>query len=257
MIDMHCHILPGIDDGSKNVEMSIEMLQIAEKNRTDKIIVTPHFYRGYFENVYSDVLKHVENLNAEAKKNGIDVELYPGQEVFADKHTLEEYKTGTIHGLNDSKYLLIEFPMDVLPEDALDIIYELKILGVRPIIAHPERYIYIWQKLTNINKFVEEGCLFQINTSSILGLMGKHIREASYSLIENGLCNFIASDAHSTGKRCPNLGEAMQDIKKDYKEVYNLVQQNANCVLRNEEIHVNMKKIQEKKSGIFSFLFKK
>jgi protein-tyrosine phosphatase len=255
MIDMHCHILPNIDDGSKNLEMSIEMLEIAEKNRTKKIIVTPHFYRDYFENHYKDVLGYVKDLNSAAKENGIDIELYPGQEVFVDKYTVEDYKNGIIHGLNNSKYLLIEFPMDVLPNNALDIIYELKLLDIRPIIAHPERYLYIGEKLTEINKFVEEGCLFQLNTSSILGLMGKHVKQAAYSLMENGLCNFIASDAHSTGKRCPNIGEAMNEIKKNYGEIYELVQQNANCVLNNEDININMKKIEQKK-GMFSFLFK-
>jgi protein-tyrosine phosphatase len=255
MIDMHCHILPNIDDGSKNLEMSIEMLEIAEKNRTEKIIVTPHFYRGYFENDYKDVLGYVKDLNSAAKENGIDIKLYPGQEVFVDKYTVEDYKNGTIQGLNNSRYLLIEFPMDVLPNNALDVIYELKLLGVRPIIAHPERYAYVLGKLTNINKFVEEGCLFQINTSSILGLMGKHVKQAAYSLMENGLCNFIASDAHSTGKRCPNIGEVMNEIKKNHGEIYELVQQNANCVLNNEDINVNMKKIEKNKS-MFSFFFK-
>ncbi len=112
---------------------------------------------------------HVKNLNDQAIANDIDVKLYPGQEIFVDKYTLDLYKDGTIHGLNDSKYLLIEFPMDVLPSDAFDIIYELKLLGVVPIIAHPERYLYISSDLTGINRFIEEGCLFQLNTSSLLG----------------------------------------------------------------------------------------
>lgn len=257
MIDMHCHVLPGIDDGSKDLEMSIEMLVTAEKNKTDKIIVTPHFYRGYFENKYDEVLKHVAALNLEAEKQGIDIKLYPGQEVFADKYTLDYYKQGTIKGLNNSKYLLIEFPMDVMPEDALDIIYELKLLGVQPIVAHPERYIYIWNKLTNLNKFIEEDCLFQINTSSILGLMGKQIKEAAFSIMDNGLCSFIASDAHSNGKRCPNLGEAISAIKKDYKEVCNITMRNAESVLNNEDIRIPRKKIELKKKGIFSFMFGK
>jgi protein-tyrosine phosphatase len=202
------------------------------------------------------VLKHVENLNAEIKNRGINIEIFPGQEVFADKYTLDAYKQGIIHTLNDSKYMLIEFPMDVLPSDAIDIIYELKILGVRPIVAHPERYLYINGNLMNINKFVEEGCLFQLNTSSIMGLMGKRVKEAAQGLMDNGLCHFIASDAHSTGKRCPNLGLLMKDIKKDYNDVYTSVQRNAQCILEHEEVDVRMKRI-EKKKGLFSSFFKK
>ncbi|WP_026882544.1 tyrosine-protein phosphatase [Clostridium akagii] len=256
MIDMHCHVLPGIDDGSKDLTMSLEMLEIAEKDKTDIIIVTPHFYRGRYENVFKDVLIHVKNLNSQATSNGINVKLYPGQEIFVDKYTLDLYKDGTIHGLNDSKYLLIEFPMDVLPSDALDIIYELKLLGVKPIIAHPERYLYISSDLTGINRFIEEGCLFQLNTSSILGLMGRQVKETADKLLENGICNFIASDAHSTGKRCPNLGTTMKEIKKQYPDVYKSVEENAENVLNNNEIHVTMKKFVAKK-GMFSFLFKK
>lgn len=256
MIDIHCHILPGIDDGSKDLDMSLEMLGIAEENNTTKIIATPHYYRGSYENEFEAVLGHVENLNVEIKSKGINVDIFPGQEVFVDKYTLDAYKQGIIHCLNASKYMLIEFPMDVLPDDAIDIIYELKLLGIRPIVAHPERYLYINGNLMNINKFIEEGCLFQLNTSSIMGLMGRRVKETTRSLMDNGLCHFIASDAHSTGKRCPNLGLLMRDIKKDYNDVYTSVQRNAQCILDNEEIDVRRKRI-EKKNSIFSFFFKK
>lgn len=107
----------------------------------------------------------------------------------------------------------------------------------------------------NINKFIEEGCLFQLNTSSIMGLLGRRVKETAFGLMDNGLCHFIASDAHSAGKRCPNLGLLMKDIKKNYSELYASVQRNAQCILENEETDVRMKKI-EKKKGLFSF-FKK
>lgn len=256
MIDIHCHVLPGIDDGSQDLDMSLEMLGIAEENNTTKIIATPHYYRGNYENKFKDVLGYVENLNAKIKSKGINIEIFPGQEVFVDKYTLDAYKQGSIHCLNASKYMLIEFPMDVLPDDAIDIIYELKLLGVKPIVAHPERYLYINGNLMNINKFIEEGCLFQLNTSSIMGLLGSRVKETAFGLMDNGLCHFIASDAHSTGKRCPNLGLVMKDIRKEYREVYDSVQRNAQCILENEEIDVTMKKI-EKKKGLFSFFFKK
>ncbi|MFT8313990.1 MAG: CpsB/CapC family capsule biosynthesis tyrosine phosphatase [Clostridium sp.] len=256
MIDIHCHVLPGIDDGSKDINMSLEMLGIAEENNTTKIIATPHYYRGSYENEFKDVLGYVENFNAEIKSKGINIEVFPGQEIFADKYTLDAYRDGIIHCLNNSKYMLIEFPMDVLPDDAIDIIYELKLLGVKPIVAHPERYLYINGNLMNINKFIEEGCLFQVNTSSIIGLLGSRVKEAALGIMDNGLCHFIASDAHSIGKRCPNLGLVMKDIKKEYREVYSSVQRNAQCILENEEIDVRMKKI-EKKKGLFSFFLKK
>lgn len=256
MIDTHCHILPAIDDGASDLETSIEMLKIAEKSGIKKIITTPHFITNRFENNFQSVLEHVQKLNVEVKGNNITVELFPGQEVMADKYTLSLYKQGVLGGLNNSKYMLIEFPMDVLPDDALDIIYELKLLGIKPIIAHPERYLYVQENLTDMNKFLAEKCLFQINATSITGLFGKKVKETTIKLIENGACQFIASDAHSTGKRCPDIVDAMQFVKQNYNEVYSKVQKNAQCVLENEPIEFHIKKFEEKK-GFFSFMFKK
>lgn len=256
MIDIHCHIVPGIDDGAGDLQTSIKMLEIAEKSRLNKIIATPHYIRNRYENSFEAITGAIEALNNEAQKRDIQVEIFPGQEVMVDKYTLDLYKQGTLGCLNNSKYMLIEFPMDVLPEDALNIIYELKLLGVKPIVAHPERYVYIQNKLTAINEFISEKCLFQLNANSITGVFGKKVEETALRLIENGACQFIASDAHSTGKRCPDILEAMRVVKHDYKEIYNSVQKNAQCVLENKDIEYSIKKLEEKK-GFFSFMFKK
>lgn len=256
MIDIHCHIVPAVDDGSDALSTSIEMLNMAEKSGLKKIIATPHYIRNRYENSFQLMSQKVQELNSEAKKNNIEVELFPGQEIMADKYTLDLYKQGVIGCLNNSRYMLIEFPMDVLPDNALDIIYELNLLGVRTILAHPERYLYIQENITSINKFIEEKCLFQLNATSITGLFGKKIKETAFRLIENGLCQFIASDAHSSGKRCPDIAKAMSSIERDYKGIYNSVQVNAKCVLENSDVNYCVNKLEEKK-GFFSFIFKK
>lgn len=256
MIDIHCHIVPGIDDGSGNLGTSLKMLEIAEKSGLSTIITTPHYIKNRFENSFKSIVQAVEELNKEISKNNIQVQLLPGQEVMVDKYTLDLYKQGELGCLNNSQYMLIEFPMDVLPEDALDIIYELKLLRIKPIIAHPERYMYLQEKLTGVNKFIEEKCLFQINAASITGLFGKKVSETAIKLIENGVCQFIASDAHSAGGRSPDISKAMSLIKHDYNEVYKTIQRNARAVLENDAIEYNVKKIQEKK-GFFSFIHKK
>jgi len=253
LIDIHSHILPGIDDGAKDLETSIKMLEIAERTKTEGIFAAPHYYQGYFEVAYEDVVKNIDALQSELYSKAINVEIYPGQEVFLDKFTVELCKTGTIKGLNESRYLLLELPMENYSKSFIDTIYELRILGVRPIIAHPERYGYIMDDVNTINQFIEEGCLFQINSGSITGNFGKSVERTARTLIENGVCDFIASDAHTANRRCPGLKEAMKIVGKINNSVAVEVQINGELLLRNENIKQRNNKITVKKS-FFDFL---
>lgn len=252
MIDIHSHILPGIDDGAKAVEDTIEMLRIASKNGIKKIAATSHFYPGFYENNYEDICKIVNEVQSKLEEVSIDVKIFPGQEVFLDRHTVELYNKGILKGINDTKYMLVELPMETMPKNALDIIYELRIKGIIPILAHPERYVYIMEKPLIINDFIEEHCLFQINSGSITGIFGKKVEKTSKNLIAQGICQFIASDAHSTGRRCPDIKEALDIASSLNKGIGEKVQENAEKLLNNENLNITMGKIQEKKS-IFSF----
>lgn len=256
MIDIHCHILPCIDDGSKDIEMSLEMLKIAEEDGINKIIATPHFYRGYFENDYKEVLKKIEELNTVAKEKNIGVEILPGQEIFLDNYTLQYYKDGIVKGLNDTNYMLIEFSPNTLPSNAIDIIYELKLKGIKPIIAHPERYSYVIDDITLLNRFIEENCFFQLSSGSITGVFGKKIQKTSMQLIKHGICDFVASDAHSTRRRSPKIKESLEILKKENKLVYDRVINNALALAEKEELPYINKKIVERKS-IFSIFRRK
>ncbi|MFD3155940.1 tyrosine-protein phosphatase [Haloimpatiens sp. FM7330] len=256
MIDIHCHIVPSIDDGAKDLETSVEMLKIAKEDGIRKIIATPHFYmEGSFENKYEDVSKKVEELNIEAKKRNIDIEILPGQEVFLDKHTLEYYKRGIIQPLHKTKYMLLEFHGGEFPKHALDTIYELKILGIKTIIAHPERYPYFFNdNLTLLNNFISEGCLFQVTAGSILGIYGKECKKSAKKLIENNVCDFIASDAHGTGRRKPVLSECCKLLKNNNEQLYKRVTANASRLVGGQDIEVVHRKIEVKK-GFFSRVF--
>ena len=256
MIDIHCHILPGIDDGPKDIETSLKMLRIAEEDGIKTVIATPHFYRGFYENQYGDVEEEVKKLNIAAKENNINVEILPGQEIFLDKYTLDYYKSGVVRGLNNSKYMLIELEPDIMPEYVLDIIYELRLLGVKPIIAHPERYSYVIDDITILNKFIEEECFFQLSSGSITGTFGKAIQKTSVKLIKNEICDFIASDAHSTGRRKPRLKEALMYIQQMNKEKYEKILMNTNEMSKNNEIVYSSRKIIENK-GILGLISSK
>ncbi|KZL89714.1 tyrosine-protein phosphatase [Clostridium magnum] len=252
MIDIHSHILPRIDDGAKDIDTTLNMLQIAIDNGTAKIVATPHYRTGYFENTYEDVKKAVDEVNSVIIDKAMDIQVVIGQEIFLDNHTMGNYKKEVVGCIGNTEYMLIELSMDVLPKNAIDIIYELKLKGIRPIIAHPERYNYIIEKPSIINDFIEEGCLFQINGGSITGLFGKKVQKTSEVLIQHGVCDFIASDAHSTGRRCPGINEAFKVLESLNRDLAKSVVNNGQVLLNNEKIHLNAQKIKEKKS-LFSF----
>lgn len=253
MIDIHSHILPGIDDGAREIDMTLNMLQIAIDNGTHQIVATPHYRMGYYENNYEDIGKVVSEINGIVLDKGMDIQIILGQEIFLDNHTLEIYKKGIIGCIGNTQYMLIELPMDTMAKNSMDIIYELKLKGVKPIIAHPERYKYIIEKPIMINDFIEEGCFFQINGGSITGMFGKKVQKTSEILMKHGVCNFIASDAHSAGRRCPGIKEALKVVESINEDLAKKVVHNAQMLLSNEEIYVNAEKIKEKKR-LFSFL---
>lgn len=251
MIDIHSHIIPGVDDGAKDMDTAISMLRTAEKDGTKTIIATPHFWYGYYENNYIDTVQNVQKLSNKAKEKGININILPGAEIFLDGHTLELYKEGAIRGLNSTRYLLVELPMDRLPEDAFESLYELKLLRAEIIIAHPERYVYIIKKPSNINDFLDEGYYFQINMGSISGIFGKEIKKTAEILLKHRIPSFIASDAHTNGHRCPGLSSAYKSIGQDYE---NEIKKNSQNLINNEIIEKNFEKIKDKK---FFSLFSK
>lgn len=248
MIDLHSHILPGIDDGAKDMDMALNMLKIAVKDGTKKIVATPHFYRGRYPNAYNDVYKLVEQVNDAAKENNLDIKIYPGQEIFLDKQIIEDYKKGIIKGIGDTRYMLIELPMDKAPKETFDILYELKLQGVVTVIAHPERYAYIIEKPSKINEFIDEGVLFQINSGSIKGIFGKQIQKTAEVLIKHRACNFIASDAHSTGGRAPVIKEALDAVNGIDRELYKDIINNGEKLLENSNISLGAERVKEKRS---------
>lgn len=246
MIDIHSHILPGIDDGADNIEIFLKMIKIAKQDGIEKIIATPHYVSGMYENTYDRVLSETERMKEIICHNGINLELIPGQEVYLDKYSIDLYKEGKIKGINGSPYLLCEFPMDYLPDNALDIIYELQIAGAKIILAHPERYIYFIKDLTLVNDFIKEDCLFQINSGSIEGIFGKEIKKTAGLLIKSGICDFIASDAHSAGARSPRIKDTINTAEDYNPGIKDALVKNPYFLINNQEINVKHRKLYKK-----------
>ena len=253
MIDIHSHILPGIDDGSKNINMTLQMIKIAEKSGTTDIVATPHFCRGYGETHYDEVKNLVGEFNKLAKGEGLDINIHYGQEVYYSEQIINDYKSGLIGTINDSRYMLIELPMRSFDSNILEVIYELQVKGVIPILAHPERYRPIIEKPERINKFIKEGFLFQMNSGSIEGQFGNSVKKTAEILLDNNIYNFIGSDAHNDTNRCTGIDRGIELAKKKSKINEELFRESGRRLLNNEDIEFIGEKVKEKK-GIFSFL---
>ncbi|GAA0070287.1 exopolysaccharide biosynthesis protein [Clostridium sardiniense] len=251
MIDIHSHILPGIDDGPKKLEMSLDMIRKSHEEGTKNIVATPHFRRGCFETPYSEVKKVVKYFNDLVKDEGLDINIHYGQEVYYSDRIVEDLEEGLIGTINDGIYMLVEFPMRRIPSEAVDYMYELKLRGITPIIAHPERYLEVIKKPEIINPFIEEGCLFQLNAGSIRGFFGKDVKKTAETLIKNNVYSFIGSDAHNNSSRNTGIKEEYQEVFKKNKDLENIFLDNSNKLLDNEEIQFKGKMIKKKKGFFF------
>lgn len=250
MIDIHSHIINDIDDGSKSEEMTIKMLKIAEQSGTSDIVATPHFMRGRFEVTYNQVVKRVENLKKIAKENFININIYSGQEIYYNEKILEYYNEGIIGTINNTKYMLIEFPiLEFDIQNAINVLYELQIRGVVPIVAHPERYKQFIKNSSQINLLIKEGMLFQVNAGSINGDFGRDVKKTAIKYLNNNIYSFIGSDAHRDKGRNTDIKNLIKTLEKEKIESFI---NNGKYMLNNEEIKFNGTQIKEKRFlGIF------
>ena len=251
MIDMHSHIIYGVDDGSKNKEMTLEMLKLSIGCGVKKIVATPHYMKGRFVVEYGEIKDKVNELRQIIKNEALDIEIYCGQEVYYRENILEYYEEGAIGTINDSRYMLIELPMrefDV--NNVIDNLYELTLKGIVPIIAHPERYMPFIKKPSLINDFIKEGYLFQLNTGSIVGDFGKEVKKLALNYLGNGVYYICGSDAHSDGKRNTHTSEDCLEILSNYKDEFI---KNGQLILDDKEVKRKINLIKERKKlfGIF------
>ncbi|MGO3731993.1 MAG: tyrosine-protein phosphatase [Vagococcus sp.] len=218
-IDIHCHILPGIDDGAKNVEASLEMAREAVSQGISHILCTPHHINGTYINPKKDVIGHVAELQQVLDSEDIPLTLYEGQEVRLSGDLIKRIAENDIlfTDLEDT-YLLIEFPSMEIPAYAEQALFELITNGYRPIIVHPERNAHVIHNPDVLIPFIKMGCLSQVTCGSYVGQFGKDIQKVSKKLIEQNLAHVIASDAHNTKYRGFYMAEAYAKLEKEFGE---------------------------------------
>lgn len=248
MIDIHSHLLYGIDDGSKNLDMSIDIAKIYVDNGITSVICTPHFIEGEVAIFVPELTERVEALQVELNRRGISLNIYPGHELFLSPDTVSLIQDKKVSTLNNSRYLLLEFPMRTFPVYTEDVIYQLRIAGYTPIIAHPERYQPINDNPNLLSEFIHLGALTQLNLPSLEGRYGKQVQKTATSLIKHGMIHFVASDAHSSGKRSPDVRVGLKYLSKivSKQNFICLTSGNAKKVIRNEDINVPKPQIIKK-----------
>ena len=218
MIDIHSHILPGLDDGSPDWETSLEMAMLAMESGVTAIVATPHYAAyGPQSRCRRDlVLKAVEDFRRILADEGIPLKVYPGMEIFGTPEVPDLLRSGRLLGIAGRKYPLIEFPFSGYGEQATVLLDELCREGFRPIVAHPERYRYIQEDPSLLNLWVQMGCLLQINKGSLLGRFGRRETALSYALVQRGFAFAVASDAHSSSTRTTWMEQVQGLLTEDF-----------------------------------------
>lgn len=218
-IDIHCHILPCVDDGSSSVQMTKNMLKIANDEGISTIIATPHFRLGMFEN--SDNVKKISELvDTLAQSVAPDMKVYIGNEIYFTEDFSWYLENGSIKTLNKSRYVLVEFPLYDTQRHIKDSLYRFVLEGYTPILAHIERYGSLAESVATAEELIKFGAYIQVNADSIVGSTITREKNFAKELLKENLVHFIATDAHSDVHRAPRMREAYEYVCKKFGKDY-------------------------------------
>lgn len=234
MIDFHSHILPQIDDGSINIQVTINMIEEAKQAGFTKIISTSHYIENYYESNESERKDLLEQI----KKENIELELYLGSEIYISENMINEIEEKKASTINNTKYVLFELPMRNETILAKEMIYRLVEKNYVPIIAHPERYNYVQENIEYVKELSEMGALFQANYGSIIGLYGSKAGKTLKKLLKENLISFFGSDSHREGHIYMYIPKILKKLRKIITEdkILELTEINPQKVLNNEEM---------------------
>jgi len=255
VIDIHCHILPGVDDGARTLEDSIEMARAAAAQGIHTIVATPHHRNNQFENYRGDILTRVEELNLALQEVNIPIEIVPGQETRIYGDLSEGLASEEILPVNlDTPYILVELPTTNVPKYTRKLLYDIQVEGFIPVIVHPERNSELLDRPEKLYELVKGGVLTQVTAASLIGKFGKKIKNFSYEIVQANLTHFLASDAHNINSRGFVIQEAIQELEDSFGiEMTYTFQDNARRMLEGENIVGNIPEriVRKRFLGIF------
>lgn len=253
MIDFHSHIIYGVDDGPKDKETSLRMIMNAELEGTGYICATPHFIQGSCQVSREEYTEKLQELSEESS-----ISIIPGMEVYIDSSLPDLYRKGKVWGINWGPYMLIEFPMREVPRFAKDIFHELSILGVRPVIAHPERNLKLMSNPEILEEFVEDGYLLQVNSGSLTGEYGQSVQKAAEKLVRKNMVHLMGSDGHDDISRKTGVRDGFRRIREMNPFLGDWIEENSSRVI--DGLSLELPEILEDrrgKRGIFVFFRRK
>ena len=220
MIDLHNHILPGVDDGARSVEEACDMARQLVAAGVETVCTTPHAIEWSHLSGRDDVETRVFELQMELDRREIRLVLLSGCEARITPTVVQDVESGLFPTLNGSRYLLLEFAYDSLPPGYDRLIFELLTRGVRPIIAHPERIAPLAEDPNLLLRLVQQGCLGQLTAASIAGTFGSRTREVAETMLEHNLIHLVASDAHGCDERLAGIPAAQQACGSRARELF-------------------------------------
>ncbi len=209
MIDTHCHILPGLDDGAADAKAALAMARVAVEDGVEAIIATPHMREGDYLNERNGILAALESFRDLLRREKIPLRVEAGSEVHLGPRLAARVDAGKLLSYGDRRvYLLLECPYRTRPVRLAETVFELKVAGITAVIAHPERTRFFQEDIDRFEEIVRLGALGQMTSSSLCGTFGKRIRALSETMVRRGLVHLLGSDAHDTEYRPPRLAAA-------------------------------------------------
>ncbi|MRI80846.1 hypothetical protein GIY11_02230 [Aerococcaceae bacterium DSM 109653] len=254
MIDLHSHLIPGVDDGAEDLEKSLELARLAVSEGVEHMVLTPHHRNGRYLNRKADVLAAVQQLREDYKTAGIPMKVYASQEIRINEQFFDDLYNDDLLPLDESgRYYLIEFPTASIPDYAWSLINEMINQGITPVIAHPERNHVFAKDMNLLQKYIEAGCVSQITSSSYVGLYGSKLQDICNKMIGLNLIHILASDVHHMKHRPINLEKAFDILRQEHgQETVDYFQENARSIFNGDPVKARKPQKKRKKFlGLF------
>lgn len=237
MIDIHSHIIPKVDDGSKSVEETFNMIMEAKNVGFTNIFLTSHYLTHYYETDTAELIFWKEKLQEAIDYKKIKVKLHSGMEVYITDRIKELLEQKKLLTLNNSRYFLLELPLSTTINYLEHVLDFLNSVSIKPILAHPERYRFVQEKPSLVQEYINNGMLIQCNYGSILGIYGNSAKNTMKTLLKKDMVHFLGSDCHREGTIYTLIPEAIKKIKKivgeqKFEEISTL---NPQKILNNED----------------------
>jgi protein-tyrosine phosphatase len=214
VIDLHCHLLPGVDDGADDLSTSLKMARSAVAQGVTVVACTPHILPGVYHNFGPDIRAATQHLQDALTREGIPLKLVPGADVHMAPNFVARLRSGELLTLADSRYLLVEPPHHVAPPAIEEFFFNLVTAGYVPILTHPERLSWVRSRYDTIKKLVAAGAWMQVTAGSFTGAFGRNALYLAERLLDEGCVHLIASDAHDAERRPPDLASGREAVTK-------------------------------------------